>query len=441
MPIDRLTPLLTPTGRPGAAPAPTQDGAVSPGDIAVGVVVGRASEYFDFFVYGIASVLVFPGLFFPSLPPAQGLMAAFAVLALGFVLRPLGTLLGMAVQRRHGRGPKLTIALVLLGTATCGMALLPGTGQAGTGAVLALAAFRALQGLAVGASWDGLPSLLAISAPPHRRGWYAMLGQLGAPLGFALAAALYAYLWGALSQAEFLAWGWRFPFFVAFAVNVVALFARLQLVLGDDYSQAMQRHALQPNRLRTLLRHDSAHLAAGALAGLASFALVHLVTVFPLCWLLLQGQRPLQQVLWVQVAGAGLAAASMLGSGWLADRIGRRQTLALGAVLIALFSLGAPWWLDGGASGQNLFILLGFALLGLSYGQAAGAMAGHFQPALRYLGAALSADLAWLAGAAFAPLLVLALSLQFGLGAVSGYLLSGALATLAALRVHRRLID
>src|SRR5690606_13736286 len=125
----------------------------------------------------------------------------------------------MAVQRRWGRGTKLTLALFLLGSSTVSMAMLPGYEVAGVAAIVALVVLRVGQGLALGGSWDGLPSLLAMAAPQERRGRYAMVGQLGAPAGFALAAALFAYLYGQLSTEEFLAWGWRYPFFVAFAIN------------------------------------------------------------------------------------------------------------------------------------------------------------------------------------------------------------------------------
>ena len=151
------------------------------------------------------------------------------------------------------------------------------TAEIGTAAVVLLAGCRMLQGFALGASWDGLPSLLAMRAPADRRGWYAMLGQLGAPLGFGLAALLYAVLWGRLGAEDLQSWGWRFPFFVAFAINVVALFARLQLVLDDEWADALRRSELEPCDLAELRPH-AATLAIGAFAALASFALVHLVT-------------------------------------------------------------------------------------------------------------------------------------------------------------------
>ncbi len=414
-----------------------QDGAVAPGDIAVGVIVGRASEYFEFFVYGIASVLVFPALFFPGYDGLHGTLMSFGVFALGFIARPVGTLAGMALQRAYGRAVKLIAALMLMGSATCAMALLPGTQTLGPVAPWLLALCRLAQGAAVGASWDGLPSLLALHAPPHRRGWYAMLGQLGGPLGFAFAAALYAVLSTRLSAEEFLDWGWRFPFFAAFGVNVVALFARLQLVMGDDYSNALRRNQLLPTGLSALGRSQQLNVLLGAFAALASFALVHLVTVFPLSWLHLSDPRAVDELLWLQAGGAVLAAVAMLGSGLLADRVGRRTLLGTAAVAIGLFGLVAPWLLGGGVAGQNLYFLLGFTLFGLSYGQAAGALANHFQPQARYVGAALSADMAWLFGAAFAPIVTLWLSSQFGLAALSGYLLSGMVGTLVALQWGR----
>lgn len=434
-----LNPLSSPaTGAHGAHPANSPEAArVAPGDIAVGVVIGRASEYFDFFVFAIASVLVFPAVFFPFADRLEGTLYAFALLALAFVVRPVGTLAGMALQRRFGRGVKLTAALFLLGSSTVTIALLPGYPAAGFAAIALLALCRVGQGLALGGSWDGLPSLLALNAPPQRRGWYAMLGQLGAPIGFLVACGLFAYLWGNLSSADFLAWGWRFPFFAAFAINVVALFARLRLVVTHEYDRELQAHELEPCDVRELFSKQGHTVVIGAFATLASYALFHLVTVFPLSWVNLYSQQEIGQFLRMELAGAVLAILAVPVSGWMADRIGRRSTLGALAIAIGIFSLGAPWLLGGGDLGQDLFILAGFVLLGLSYGQSAGAVASNFLPAFRYTGSALTTDLAWLIGAAFAPLVALYLSAQFGLVAVSLYLLSGAVCTLLALRTNR----
>ncbi len=429
------------SGAAAATPGPfaPQPPAVAPGEIAIGVVIGRASENFDFFVYGLASALVFPSVFFPFAPPLQGTLYAFALFALAFLARPVGSIAFMALQSRLGRTAKLTLALLLLGSSTAGMAFLPTTGQIGMAAIVLLAGFRLLQGLALGGAWDGLPSLLALSAPPERRGFYAMLGQLGAPVGFALAASLFAYLLANLSEADFFDWGWRYPFYVAFAINVVALFARLRLVATPEYQRLLERHELEPCPLREVVHQHARVVLIGAFAALASYALFHLVTIFPVSWILLYSGRPLSGFLWVQVVGAGLAALTIVLSGLLADRVGRRNTLGALALAIALFSAVAPRLLDAGERGQDLFILTGFALLGFSYGQAAGAVSANFPPHARYTGAALTSDLAWLLGAGFAPWVALSLASRFGLASIGFYLLSGALSTLVALSVNRAL--
>jgi len=410
---------------------------VAPGEIAIGVIIGRTSEFFDFFVYAIASVLVFPSLLFPTVDAATGTLYSFALFPLAFIARPIGSLIFMALDRKHGRGAKLTVALFLLGGSTMAMAFLPSFQQVGWAAATLLALFRVGQGIALGGVWDGLPSLLSLNAPANRRGWFAMVPQLGAPIGLLLATGLFIFFLSTLSPDDFLGWGWRYPFFVAFAINVVALFARLRLVATPDFERLFESRELQPAPVMATLRAQGRTVILGAFAPLVSFAMFHLVTVFPLSWVVLHDEQAVGDFLAMEIVGALLAAAAMPLSGLLADRIGRRNTLGSVAALIAAFSIVTPWLLDGGTLGQDAFILIGFVLLGLSYGQAAGSVSSNFLPRLRYLGAALTTDLSWLIGAAFAPLVALGLSARFGLVAVSLYLLSGACCTLLALRLSR----
>jgi MFS family permease len=415
----------------------TDHGKIAPAEIAIGVIIGRASEYFDFFVYGIASVLVFPQVFFPFEKGLEGTLWAFVIFSFAFIARPIGSVIFMGIQQRFGREAKLTIALFLLGTATAGMAFLPGYASMGAASIVLLSVFRFAQGIALGGSWDGLPSLLALNAPQERRGWYAMLGQLGAPLGFAIASGLFAYLYDSLSAEDFIGWGWRYPFYVAFAINVVALFARLRLVATNEYARLLDERELEPTNVVEMVRSQGSTLLIGAFAALASYALFHLVTVFPLSWIKLYSDQSISEFLVVQIIGAAFAAVGIVASGAIADRIGRRRTLGALASLIAVFSGFAPTLLGGGRLGQDVFILFGFALLGLSYGQASGAVTSNFEARYRYTGAALTSDLAWLVGAGFAPLVALGLSAHFGLAYVSVYLLSGAACTLAALSLNR----
>jgi MFS family permease len=424
----------------GPAEAPAHDAVkVRSSEIAIGVIIGRVSEFFDFFVFGIASVVVFPSVFFPFVTPMTGTLYSFAVFSLAFVARPIGSLLFRVIHQRYGRGTKLTIALFMLGTATAGIAFLPGYADIGKASIVLLALLRIGQGIALGGSWDGLPSLLALNAPQQKRGWYAMIPQLGAPIGFMIAAALFVFLIDNLSAEDFNSWGWRYPFYVAFAINVVTLFARLRLVLTPEFAQLLKTRELEPSPLGELVRTQGANIALGAFAPLASYALFHLVTVFPLSWILLFTQQSLTDFLIVQIIGAAIAVPCMIASGKIADRIGRRNTLMIGAVMIGVYSGWTPVLLSGSTMGGYLFILLGFALLGFSHAQAAGAVNSSFSSRYRYSGAVLTSDLGWLTGAAFAPLIALLLAVKLGVGYVGLYLLSGAVSTLAALRINRSL--
>jgi MFS family permease len=410
---------------------------IAPGEIAIGVVIGRTSEFFDFFVYAIASVLVFPSLIFPFVDALRGTLLSFAVFALAFIARPLGSALFMWIDRNHGRGVKLTIALFLLGGSTMAMAFLPGYREIGMLAVALLALFRIGQGVALGGTWDGLPSLLALNAPKQHRGWYAMVPQLGAPLGLIVAAALFAFFLSTLSTEDFLSWGWRYPFFVAFAINVVALFARLRIVATPEFQRLFENRELQPAPFWETVWVEWRTIALGTFAPLASFALFHLVTVFPLSWVLLYAKEPAEPFLIIEIIGAVVCALAMLISGIIADHVGRRVVLGVSAAFIAAYSGFAPQLLHAGGLGETLYMLTGFALLGLSFGQSSGAVNDSFSSERRYTGAATTANLAWLIGAGFAPLVALTLASQFGLWSVGLYLLSGALCTLAALTINK----
>lgn len=411
----------------------------SPGEIAIGVIIGRTSEFFDFFVYAIASVLVFPKLFFPFVDALTGTIYSFAIFALAFVARPIGSLVFMALDRAYGRGTKLTIALFMLGGSTAAIAFLPSYASAGSTAIWLLALLRLGQGFALGGTWDGLASLLALNAPEGKRGWYAMIPQLGAPFGLIVASSLFAYMITELPAADFLDWGWRYPFFVAFAINVVALFARLRIVVTEEFQHLFASRDLQAVSVSATLRTEWKTIVLGAFAPLASFALFHMVTVFPLSWVFLFTQNSPTGFLLIEAMAACFGVVAVIASGRLADKFGRRNLLGTCAVAIAVFSGFAPQLLDAGEVGEILYMIIGFVLLGLAFGQSSGVVASGFASEHRYTGSALTSDLSWLVGAAFAPLAALLLSTNWGLIASGGYLLSGAIATLAALWLNKGL--
>ncbi|KRW93743.1 MFS transporter [Paracoccus sp. MKU1] len=428
--------MSTTSSMPAAEPAaPSSHGRhrVSPSDVAVGVIIGRTSEFFDFFVFAIASVIVFPQRIFPFADPLTGTLLSFALLALAFIARPLGSVLFMSIDRRHGRVTKLTAALFLMGTATVAMGLIPSYENVGGWAVVILAVLRIAQGLALGGAWDGMPSLLALTAPRNRRGFYAMVSQLGAPIGLIVASLLFAYLAANLTAQDFLDWGWRYPFFVAFSVNVVALFARLRIVATEEFAELFESRELQPTRIGKTLREDGGAILIGIFVPLASFAMFHMVTVYPLSWIYLYTNETLLSFLIIEAVAATGGIGAILLSGWLADRIGRRNLLLVGALLIGCFAVLAPLLLSAGKTGELVYMIVGFFILGLSFGQSSGAVASLFEARNRYTGSAIVSDLAWMFGAGFAPLTALLLSTWLGLSAAGLYLLSGAICSTVAI--------
>ncbi|MFB2552518.1 MFS transporter [Ensifer soli] len=426
-------------GHTGGSSRDADDQHVSPSDIAVGVVIGRASEFFDFFVFAIASVIVFPARIFPFVDPLEGTLWSFVLVALAFVARPVGTALFMAFDRRYGRVTKLTLALFLLGTSTVAMGLVPSYETAGWWSIAILAGLRIGQGLALGGAWDGLAPLLAITASKERRGFFAMVPQLGAPIGLAVASILFAYLVTTLSAADFLDWGWRYPFFVAFAINVVALFARLRIIATPEFRHLFETNELKPSRIRDTVAQDGRTLLLGIFVPLASFAMFHMVTVFPLSWIFLYTDVTLGSFLMTEALGAALGTLSMLFSGWLSDRIGRRKILVWGAWAIGVYAVVAPTLLGAGRLGESGYVLIGFVILGFSFAQSSGAVASLFDQRNRYTGSAFVSALSWMFGAGFAPLTALLLSSWFGLPAAGIYLLSGAICTTLSLSVARQI--
>jgi MFS family permease len=219
----------------------------------------------------------------------------------------------------------------------------------------------------------------------------------------------------------------------------VALFARLRIVVTPEYAHLFERRSLQPAPLSETVRNEWRTVVMGGFAPLASFAMFHMVTVFPLSWVFLFTRESPTRFLMIEAIAACFGIAAIIVSGLLADRFGRRTVLGASAAAIAVFSGFAPQLLDAGEVGEVVFMVLGFILLGISFGQSSGALSPSFNPRHRYTGSALTSDLAWLFGAGFAPLAALVLATEFGLLASGAYLLSGAAGTLSALWLNREL--
>lgn len=403
-----------------------QGHAVELEDLVVTVIMARVTDYFGFFVYGIASALVFPQLFFPNLSIESGLLASFAIFSLAFLMRPIGGMVHRYLHARFGAPATVTFALLLLGTATIAIGLLPGYDSVGSLAVVLLAGLRILQGIGLGAAWDGLTMQLKHAAPADKQGTYGMIPQLGAPIGFIVAAAVFYVLTGFLTPDEFMQWGWRFAFFAVLAVNLVALFARLRLMRTD---LGLPQQVMKSAPLKELLQTQMKPILLSTFVPLASYAMFHLVTIFPLGYIEIETGHLPSSILLIQIIGATFAICGVILSGIVADQSNRRSVVKWSLPFLAvtgvfIFALkGAPW----------LFILPAFTALGFAHGQAGAVVPNRFKPEYRYDGTAIATNLSWIVGAAFAPLVAMGLTQVLGLWSAAIYLLTGVIASWVAI--------
>src|SRR5213078_2263492 len=193
----------------------------SPAQVLFASLIGTTIEFFDFYIYATAAVLVFPPLFFPKSDPASATLASLATFAIAFIARPIGSVLFGHFGDRVGRKTTLVAALLTMGVSTGAIGVLPTYASIGVAAPLLLALCRCGQGLGLGGEWGGAVLLATENAPPHRRSWYAMFPQLGAPLGFVLSAGFFLALTRTMGNADFLAWGWRLPFLASILLVMI----------------------------------------------------------------------------------------------------------------------------------------------------------------------------------------------------------------------------
>src|SRR5688500_18944315 len=237
-------------------------------------MVGTTIEFFDFYIYGTAAVLVFPTLFFPASDPATATLASLATFGIAFLARPVGSALFGHFGDRVGRKATLVAALLTMGVSTVAIGLLPGYGAIGLAAPLLLALCRFGQGLGLGGEWGGAVLLAIENAPPGRRAWYGMFPQLGAPIGFLFSGGVFLLLSELLSDEEFFAFGWRLPFLASAVLVAIGLYVRLTITETPVFAEALERRVPVP--MLTVFRRHTGTLAAGILVSLSAFVLFYL---------------------------------------------------------------------------------------------------------------------------------------------------------------------
>lgn len=406
----------------------------SPGRVLFASLIGTTIEFFDFYIYATAAVLVFPQLFFPAGDRAAATLQSLATFALAFFARPIGSALFGHFGDRIGRKATLVAALLTMGLSTVAIGILPTYASIGMWAPVLLALCRFGQGLGLGGEWGGAVLLAMENAPPHRRAWYGMFPQLGAPIGFVCSTGIFLLLTRCLSDAEFFAYGWRIPFLSSALLVFVGLYVRLRIAETPAFQSVLEnRERVRVPMLRVLTKQPRT-LLLGMFAAMATFVTFYLMTVFSLSWGTSALGYSRTEFLILQMIGVLFLALTIPLSARWADRYGRKPVLIAATLGIIAFGLVlAPLFGSGSVFGVLVFLCVGLALMGLTYGPLGTALAELFPTAVRYTGASLSFNLAGIIGASLAPYIATWLATHYGLAYV-GYYLSGAAAvTLIAL--------
>jgi metabolite-proton symporter len=412
----------------------------TPSQVLFASLIGTTIEFFDFYIYATAAVLVFPQLFFPASDPASAVLASLATFAIAFVARPFGSALFGHFGDRIGRKATLVAALLTMGISTVSIGVLPTYKTIGVAAPLLLALCRLGQGLGLGGEWGGAVLLAIENAPPGKRAWYGMFPQLGAPIGFLFSGGTFLVLSKWLSNEQFFAFGWRIPFLASATLVLVGLYVRLTITETPIFRDALSRRERVKVPMVEVFDKYPRQLLVGTLGSLATFVLFYLMTVFALSWGTTALGYSRERFLLMQLLGIVFFAVTIPVGGILAER-GRRWTLLWVTVAIGAFGfVMAPMFLAG-TTGTLLVMILGLSLMGLTYGPLGTMLSELFPTSVRYTGSSLAFNLAGIFGASLAPYIATWLAKTYGLGYVGYYLSVAAVLTLVGLLMARETKD
>jgi metabolite-proton symporter len=419
----------------------TQTQANSPRQVLFASLIGTAIEFFDFYIYATAAVIVFPKLFFPASDPASATLASLATFGIAFLARPIGSALFGHFGDRIGRKTTLVAALLTMGLSTVAIGVLPTYASIGVLAPLLLALCRFGQGLGLGGEWGGAVLLAIENAPPGRRAWYGMFPQLGAPIGFICSASIFLVLSRWLTDDQFFRFGWRIPFLASAALVVVGLYVRLTIHETPVFREAIARRERVKLPMIVVLRAYPKQLFFGTISALVTFVLFYLMTVFSLAW----GTNALGytrgRFLLMQLFGILFFALTIPIAAVLADRYGRKRTLVWTTVAIGAFGFVFAPLFESGTIGAMAAMAIGLSLMGFTYGPLGTALSELFPTSVRYTGSSLTFNLAGIFGASLAPYIATWLASRYGLKAVGYYLTAAAALTLVGFLAGRETKD
>ncbi|HTZ57535.1 MAG TPA: MFS transporter [Acidobacteriaceae bacterium] len=412
----------------------------SPRQVLFASLIGTTIEFFDFYIYATAAVLVFPRLFFPATDPASATLESLATFGIAFLARPIGSALFGHFGDRIGRKTTLVIALSTMGISTVAIGALPTYHAIGFAAPLLLAICRFGQGLGLGGEWGGAVLLAIENAPPNKRAWYGMFPQLGAPLGFFLSGGTFLLLSHWLTDQQFFAFGWRLPFLSSAVLVFLGLYVRLTITETPVFREAVNRGQQEKVPMLAVFRDYPKALLQGIAVSLATFVLFYLMTVFALSWGTSALHYSRQKFLLMQLFDILFFALTIPISAVMAER-GRRRVMI--GVTVAIFVFGlimAPMFVAG-TTGATLMMAVGLALMGVTYGPLGTVISELFATKVRYTGSSLAFSLAGILGASLAPYIATWLAKTYGLQYVGYYLCVAAVLTLLGLLSIRETKD
>jgi metabolite-proton symporter len=411
----------------------------TPGQVLFASLIGTTIEFFDFYIYANAAVLVFPRLFFPSTDPASALLASLATFAIAFLARPIGSALFGHFGDRIGRKTTLVAALLTMGLSTMTIGILPTYARIGIAAPLALAICRFGQGLGLGGEWGGAVLLAVENAPAGKRAWYGMFPQLGAPIGFLFSGGVFLLLSSVLTDQQFFDFGWRIPFLASAALVVLGLYVRLTITETPVFQKIDRRERVKVP-MWDVLRYHSGSLLFGVLISLSAFVIFYLMTVFALSWGTTALHYSREQFLIIQLFGMVFFALTTPLSARLAERGRRRMLIVVNAMSVVFGLFMAPLF-EAGVAGAVTMMALGMALMGLVYGPLGTVLSELFPTAVRYSGSSLTFNLAGIFGASLAPYAATWLAQHYGLQYVGYYLSAASLLSILGLLATKETKD
>jgi MFS family permease len=412
----------------------------TPAQVLFASLIGTTVEFFDFYIYATAAVLVFPKLFFPAGNAAAATLASLATFGIAFFARPIGSALFGHFGDRVGRKTTLVLALSTMGLSTFAIGVLPTYKVAGILSSLLLALCRFGQGIGLGGEWGGAVLLATENAPPGKRAWYGMFPQLGAPVGFFLSSSIFLVLSKWLSPAQFLAFGWRLPFLASAVLVLLGLYVRLTITETPVFAAAMERREAVKVPIFSVVRNYFGVLVAATLTCLATFVIFYLMIVFTLTWATSTLHYGRNEFLLMQLAGVVFFALTIPVAAVLAE-LGRKPVMIVISLAIAVYGLFFARMFEAGHTGALAMLIVGLSLAGLTYGPVGTVLSELFPTAVRYTGSSLAFSVAGILGASLTPYIATRLATTYGLRYVGYYLSAAAALTIVGLLGNRETKD